>query len=125
MTHTRRHHGSRRGFMLIFAVTLLILIGATLALLATLFAGEARRTQNQAIDAQLRQILIAGTIAAQHEMKEVALPAELSEAKVTITSEGAATIVQAEYRGRKMGEKVTFTGTGNARKLASAQLLEY
>ena len=123
MKHRCRHH--RRGFMLIMAVTLLILIGTTLAVLATLFAAEARRTQNHAIDAQLRQLLIAGTVAARHGIREIALPAELPDTKVTITSEGDNATVHATLRGRTATEKLTFSGSGSQRKLIAAELQEF
>jgi len=118
-----RHH--RRCFMLIMAITLLILIGTTLAVLATLFAGEARRTQNQAIDAQLRQLLLAGAAAAQNEMSKVNLPPELAEATLTITTESDTVVVDATLRGRSASQKLTFSGSGGQRKLLHAELQEF
>ena len=54
----------RRGFAAIFSITLIIVVGAALAAMGTYFALEASRTRSQAAQAQLRQLLTAGAVAA-------------------------------------------------------------
>ena len=96
MSHNRpRHHGRhcrRRGqrpraFAVIFALFLIALVGAALLALTSLMTSDARRSTRGAVDAQLRQLLHAGAVAAVERMRsanelpadgfDVALPDEL------------------------------------------------
>ena len=79
---------SRRGFAAVFAITLIILVGAALVALGRYFADDAKRTRAQAIDAQLRQLLTAGAVLAINEaragnppatQRSVSLPRELRD----------------------------------------------
>jgi type II secretory pathway component PulK len=122
----------RRGFALIFAITLLGLVGATLALLATHFASEAKRTRVQAADAQARQLLIAGHLAARAhgdslaagKPVEIALPPSLVQdgAKLTIAGSLNEVRVDAEYRGRRAAEVISLTREGDMWKIKSVEL---
>ena len=53
----------------IFAITLTLLIAATLVVVASAFAAEARRTRVLAADAQLHQILTAGAVVAADRLR--------------------------------------------------------
>ena len=96
MSHNRpRHHGRhcrRRGqrpraFAVIFALFLIALVGAALLALTSLMTSDTRRSTRGAVDAQLRQLLHAGAVAAVERMRsanelpadgfDVALPHEL------------------------------------------------
>ena len=78
MSHNRpRHHGRhcrRRGqrpraFAVIFALFLIALVGAALLALTSLMTSDARRSTRGAVDAQLRQLLHAGAVAAVERMR--------------------------------------------------------
>ena len=120
---------ARRGFALIVAITLLGLVGATLAVMATTFAGEVRRTQNMAAETQLRQMLIAGEAVAQTRAGSVItqpiavhLPAQLGNAKLTISGQAAKMRIEAEYEGRHASQVIAFVKDGGKWKTAETQL---
>ena len=54
------HSHRRRGFATIMAVTMLALAGIVVAVMGMYFVSEARRTRDVAVEAQLRQLLLAG-----------------------------------------------------------------
>ena len=60
MKVSRVHRPARRGFGTFVAILLLLIVAATLPVLAGAFAANAKRTHTQAQDAQLRQLLTAG-----------------------------------------------------------------
>jgi hypothetical protein len=64
----RRHAHTRRGFATFTAVLMVGLVGMALAMTASLFAQEARRTAQQRTGAQLRQLLLAGGAWAQDRL---------------------------------------------------------
>ena len=122
----------RRGAALIFAIVLLGLVGATLALLATNFAADAKRTSSHAADAQARQLLIAGhraalasadTLAADKPL-QVDLPPALAPDAATLSITGPVTDVHidASAGSRRASERITLAREGNAWKIASATL---
>ena len=88
-----RPNPPRRGFAGILAITLILLISATLVALASAFAADARRTRLLAADAQLRQLLTAGAIAASQQLQTetsggeqtIALPSDLNSAAASLT----------------------------------------
>jgi hypothetical protein len=83
--HRRIHR--RRGVATITALTLLALVGVALATMGTLLAYDARRTRDATDGAQLRQLLIAGAVAAVADPapRDVPLPPALGpDAKLTI-----------------------------------------
>src|SRR6185503_5943212 len=82
---TGRRRFNRRGTALLMAVLMISIVGGSLAALTLAFAAQAKRTTRQAQDAQLRQLLLAGQVAAQQSIGqsksgEVALPADLRSA---------------------------------------------
>jgi hypothetical protein len=59
----------RHGFAGATAVTMLALVGVTIAAMSSMFVAEARRTRDAAIDAQMRQLLIAGAAVAGQQLQ--------------------------------------------------------
>jgi hypothetical protein len=101
---TPRHH--RPAFAALTAIFALAAVGVAVAILAGLMAMENRRTHEQVTGAQLRQLLLAGTAAAQGQLNQstapiapwnAALPPALADrgASVRITLEPA---VEADRR---------------------------
>jgi hypothetical protein len=90
MKRIRRHH--RRGVAIIIAVTMMALVGVAMAALAAAFGADARRTMSGASDAQLRQLLLAGTAqvvtspAQGDAPMELSLPKELHDAGARVTA---------------------------------------
>ena len=94
MSHDHpRHCGRRRrrrprAFAVIFALFLIALVGAALLALTSLMTNDARRSTRGAVDAQVRQLLHAGAVAAVERLRsgnelaadgfDVALPRELN-----------------------------------------------
>ena len=113
---TIRFSSHRRGFAAIMAISLIILVGAALAMLGVYFAQDAARTRSEAVEAQLRQLLSAGAVAAVDHADTVgparplALPAALADehAAVTIqiTGEGEdrSVVVTAQFEGRHVDQ---------------------
>ena len=129
LRHLRRR--SRRGFGAFIAILLLLLVAATLPMIASVFAADAKRTRSQADDAQLRQMLIAGAVFAkgqataepQPEMHvstrpaiiEVPLPQELTDADAKLScsldrvdADHAKATVRARLGKRSMEQTITF-----------------
>jgi ABC-type transporter Mla subunit MlaD len=83
-----REHRRRRGFATTIALVLVGLVGLTLAAVAMSLTRDARRTGAEATDAQLRQLIVAGSIEARQfvqsgdakagDVRKVALPPELT-----------------------------------------------
>ncbi len=68
---------SRHGFATLLAVWSLLLVGITIACLMRRFSTEATRTQEETDRAQLRQMVIAGTLS--KPASPVKLPEELQK----------------------------------------------
>src|SRR5687767_11870497 len=90
--HISRCH--RRAFATVTAVALIGVVGAILAMLAGLLASQVRRNIGQSEDAQLRQLLVAGELAARQSLGRseagpvnVPLPAELQSAGMSLSFE--------------------------------------
>jgi type II secretory pathway component PulK len=94
---------NKRGFAMLVALTLIVLVGAVSAALATLLAADARRTRDEATQAQLRQLMFAGEVTARemldqqssgNQQIDVSLPAELARdgamVKVRLIQNGGA-----------------------------------
>jgi type II secretory pathway pseudopilin PulG len=64
----------KKGFAMITAIFLMSLVTMTLTVLMTTIYGDAQRTQSQTEDAQLRQLLLAGT-----EFAQLNLPNSVSQ----------------------------------------------
>jgi hypothetical protein len=88
----KRRATIRRGFATATALTLLAFVAVLLAAMGTSIGIEARRTRHAAVEAQLRQLLLAGAAAAGEETAaagtaSVSLPSHLTDdmASLTIT----------------------------------------
>ena len=83
---------SRRGVAAATAVSLLAMVGVTLAAMGAFFASEARRTRDATTEAQLRQLLLAGaTIAARVAPVKAETPLELPP---SLAADGAHVVVR-------------------------------
>lgn len=126
-----------RGFAALTAIALIAIVGLGLAAMAALFAGETRRTGRQRDDAQLRQLLIAGEVAARDALARgeregtVALPADLTSlgARLTFSPIGDPSDREAHVRvtastadGRTMSQRLTYAATDGKWELRSAEL---
>ena len=93
----------RAGFATIVALMLVALVAAAIAAVTSLAAADFRRTSNEWRDAQLRQLILAGTIEARAPVAagapgdskyQLSLPAELAglggQVDVLISPAGAA-----------------------------------
>jgi hypothetical protein len=119
-----------RGFVMIVAITLLGLVGATLAVMAMLFAGEAKRVQSVMAETQLRQLLIAGEAAARSRLDAgattqpvtVELPPALAGASVTISGDSTSVRIAASYQGRHAAQTVSYVKDGSAWRISKLTL---
>jgi hypothetical protein len=99
---------NRSGFAAIFSISLIILVGATLAIMGSYFAAEAKRSAAQQSEAQLRQLVIAGgAVALERAEKpahtdEVALPPALK-------ADGASLTVHVSGEGDQRGATIVAT----------------
>jgi hypothetical protein len=89
---TAGHRVHRRGMALLMAVLMISIVAGSLAALTLAFAAQAKRTTRHAQEAQLRQLLLAGQVAAQRgggqsANGEVSLPAELRSAGASVRYE--------------------------------------
>jgi hypothetical protein len=83
-----------RAFAAITALALVGIVGVTLATLTAVFARDVKRSLRQQDEAQLRQLLIAGEIAARESLGQpgagetaVTVPQELASAGISLTWE--------------------------------------
>jgi hypothetical protein len=90
MIQSRRHQG---GFAFILSVALTILVATALAAMASLLATEIKRTNQQPVDAQLRQLLLTASLVTQNHLNktqlppdqiDIELPADLTDAKLKV-----------------------------------------
>ena len=133
---TAGHRVHRRGMALLMAVLMISIVAGSLAALTLAFAAQARRTTRHAQDAQLRQLLLAGQVAAQQTIGqsangEVSLPAELRSAGgsvryETISGSGAdemqVRVVARVGEGRSMTQTLRFTRNADHWELRAAEL---
>ncbi len=128
------------GFAMILALILLALTAMALSALTQLAAEDFRRTREARIDAQLRQLLMAGAADAQQEAGrwpaeavksawEVALPAEVGErlgrVSVSVSREGdgvARVVVVGQLEGRSMRQTVVMSRVDGRWRVSDAQL---
>lgn len=137
MTHlVVRHRVARRGMATLMAVLMISIVAGSLAALTLAFAGQARRTTRQAQDAQLRQLLLAGQVAAQQAIGqsksgEVVLPPDLRSAGASLRYEAVQgdaademqfRIVASLGEGRSMTQTLRFARAGDHWELRSAEL---
>lgn len=112
----------RRGFATIMAIALVGLVGFTLAALAAGLTRDARRASTEATDAQLRQLVHAGSAEARDllrrgeakpgDIKTIALPADLSlmaakvEVRFTAAEGNVVADIVASMGRREMSQRV-------------------
>lgn len=131
---------SRRGFAVAIAILLLGMVGLSLLALSAYFTQDATRTRTEPVDAQLRQLLIAGAIDVKHRAGRweqapaaqgwaVELPADLSaegSAHVCIDApdeQGAIpATIEAAYAGRHMSQDLKLTRKDNHWEITRATL---
>lgn len=136
MTRTRQR---RRGFAMVIAIVMVGLIAMSLATLGITFALQASRTQSQAEEAQLRQLLLAGAQAACAQATansgphpaiwSLSLPNVLCRQGATVTletffdSSGRLLIhIEAALPHRRLAQDVRFKQEGGAWHLVLAEL---
>jgi hypothetical protein len=129
--HSAVKRTRRRGFVGIFSITMIILVGSALVALSAYFAMDARRTRAQAQDAQLRQLLIAGAAAALDRADSTGksaldLPKELADAKVSIEIAGGGddrkAWIIAKIEKREFSQALSLHRSAGKWSLVSAQL---
>ncbi len=69
MNSSNQRHCRRAGLAMIVALSLLIIVGATLTVMAATFGGGVRRANSSRIETQLRQLLVAGEAIAQRSCR--------------------------------------------------------
>jgi len=125
----------RAGFAMITAIALLSLTAMTITLLGMTLFNQARRTQIVAEDAQLRQLLIAGTTFAQSRVSvssgrfSVAIPDALrqdsAELTVDIRADSAGdkiAEVDASLPHHRLSQQLTFSLQNGVWQIAAANL---
>jgi type II secretory pathway component PulK len=133
MRSARKH---RSGFAMITAIMLLSLTAMTITLLGVTLANQARRTQFASEDAQLRQLLTAGTAFAQARIQSdssgrfsVALPDALkqdfAELTVDIHADSAGNKiaeVEASLPHHRLSQQLTFSSLNGVWQINQANL---
>ena len=124
---TRLTTARRRGFATTIALVLLGLVGLTLAAIALTLTRDARRTGTEAADAQLRQLIMAGSIEARDviqkgnakagDVRTVTLPPELAndgarvELRWTQNAGGLGTEVKASIGTKQLSQQFGATNS--------------
>lgn len=132
-----RRLGERRGFAGILAITLLILVATTLAVVASSFSADARRTRVAIADAQLRQLLAVGALTATEHLRSgtisserqtIDLPLELKDISATLAvsmsvANGTATVlVEAALEADHARQVLRFEQRDGDWSIAAAEL---
>ena len=131
----------RRGFAMIYALTILGLVSLALFLLAEHFSYEMHRTNSTQHDAQLHQLLLAGNDAVaadaaswpekiEFTSKTLTLPTEPVDTGIAVSikllsSEGATAKVEvsADAKGQSAVENLTLTFSDNHWHITNAELI--
>lgn len=126
----------RSGFAMLTAIVLLSLTAMTITLLGATLFNQARRTQIIGEDAQLRQLLIAGTAFAQTKVPSdasgrfsVAVPDVLQQdsAELTVDIHADSTgnkiaEVEASLPHHRLSQQLTFSSQNGVWQLSDANL---
>jgi hypothetical protein len=136
MKIARKHNG----FAMVTAIVLLGLTSIAMAVIGVAFKMQATRTQLQIQQAQIRQLLLAGSKEAQERLgsgkqvdEAVVLPAELAESAAVLTlsssdratGTGRVTVeIEAALPHCRGAERVVFAGSGSDWRMVSAELGE-
>ncbi len=129
---------SRRAFATFTALALVTLVGASLAALAVLFAGDLKRSVRQSDDAQLRQLLLAGEVAVRGALTRgevsnaaVQLPADLGANDGSLSyekidakdaNEIRVVVTARVSKGRSTSQTLTYARAGDRWELRSVEL---
>jgi len=130
----RRASGSRRGFAVATALCMVAIAGVAMAAVCALLAADVRRTLSGDVDAQLRQLLIAGEIDAPAHLSDptqqawdTPLPMALGSAQVRTSrvadGDGARLRVSARLGDRSAREDLRFDRSGGGWRLVGAEML--
>ncbi len=111
-----------RGMAMMAVIVMFVLIGAAVVSMTALFATEVRRTRAAAGGAQLRQLLLAGTVVAEEELRmhggaerdvAVKVPVEGGGLRLHVVAEGTGASVRVEASLREArGLEVVRFGRG-------------
>jgi hypothetical protein len=126
----------RSGFAMLTAIMLLSLTAMTITLLGVTLSNQARRTQFAGEDAQLRQLLIAGTAFAQTRIPSdsagrfsVAVPDALWQESAELTVDiraGSAgdkiAEVEASFPRHRLSQQLIFTSQNGGWQITAANL---
>lgn len=135
-----RHGNPRNGMALITAVTLLALVSVAVASIGVSFALSAKRTSAGRDDAQLRQLLLAGTTATLDHLNtapvtqpadrsshlDMPLPDTISDVHITISFEPSADTakltarVEATLAAHHRSQKLHLSHTGGSWRVEQA-----
>ena len=125
---------SSRGFATLVATVTILLVAMAVAALGFAVKLEVQRTKAAPIDAQIRQLLAAGAIAATAEFDlepgqtvEVPTPPEL-DAQLSITAEATesparAYTITVAYQGKSRSQRITTQMTDGVWKILTAELV--
>ncbi len=135
--HLRVDRRRRRGFAAIMAITLIILVGAALVALSAGVVGEVKKTRADAVDAQLRELLIAGATAAaardagsapNGKPVSVQLPADIAGEAGALTftpmkdGDKLHVVIEAGFARRRASQTLTFAREGERWKVVDARI---
>jgi len=95
MTTAARTSMARRGFATFVAVVSIAFVGSALLAMAYFFQSDIRRSQHHRAETQLRQLLLAGSIAAVEALEEhapqtpreftIRLPDEVDDSRLSVS----------------------------------------
>lgn len=135
-----RSHIRRRAFATLTALGLVVVVAIALTALTALVAQDVKRSLRQSQDAQVRQLLVAGEVAARASLREgipgqtdVALPVDLSRAGYSLRFESLPSDAPAAadvhirvtgYRpdGRSESQSLRYVRAGDVWELRTAEL---
>ena len=130
---TRRRTTRSRGFATLTALTLLAFVAVLLTAMGTWIGLDARRSHEAAVEAQLRQLLLAGAAIAiasdGHAANDVALPPALAAdgarliVRAANTSESARRVtIEATIGDRQSRQVITLARRGDRWVMTDAAL---
>ena len=113
-----RLSGKRRAFATTMALMLIALVGVAVAAMSMRLSTEARQGRAMRVEAQLRELLLAGTRVARSSPGEgervVGLPAGLKDAggKLVVRIKGREARVEASIGAKRVSQVITSDETG-------------
>ncbi len=91
------------------ALSLMVLMAAATLAMTRTFAVDAQRTQNEVIDAQLRQLLLISAAAAQDQREgQIEVPIDDAQLTITYLSGRSAATIHATWRKRQAEQTLHF-----------------